>query len=101
MFVKISGGFDTFKERYPEWCEGSNQICNDSNTTTGNNTDPNDGGGELMGLRSLRISSTPTTTTARAYSDSDSDSTCDSIGKVLEFKNRKIIFLLSSTYQNL
>lgn len=63
------GGFGAFRDRYPEWCEG----CQANNECTGQ--DNNDG--ELMGLRSLRISTPPT----RSYSDSDSDSTCDSVGE--------------------
>ncbi|XP_003423935.1 dual specificity protein phosphatase Mpk3 isoform X1 [Nasonia vitripennis] len=65
----LQGGFAAFRDRYPEWCEGS-QNCTEGPI----NPDTNEG--ELMGLRSLRISTPPT----RAYSDSDSDSTCDSIG---------------------
>ncbi|XP_014216551.1 dual specificity protein phosphatase 7 [Copidosoma floridanum] len=65
----LEGGFGTFKDRYPEWCEGSHSC-------TEGPTNPDTNEGELMGLRSLRISTPPT----RAYSDSDSDSTCDSIG---------------------
>ncbi|XP_020296419.1 dual specificity protein phosphatase Mpk3 [Pseudomyrmex gracilis] len=65
----LIGGFGAFRDRYPEWCEGSQVGCE---CTPGQ--DNNDG--ELMGLRSLRISTPPT----RSYSDSDSDSTCDSVG---------------------
>jgi len=70
MSYLFVGGFEAFKDRYPEWCEGS-QATNKCDP----GQDTNDG--ELMGLRSLRISTPPT----RSYSDSDSDSTCDSIGK--------------------
>ncbi|XP_014228717.1 dual specificity protein phosphatase Mpk3-like isoform X2 [Trichogramma pretiosum] len=85
----LEGGFGAFKDRYPEWCEGTahhdpTQTTNANNATTpgggaaGNGAARGGGndGAELMGLRSLRISAPP----ARAYSDSDSDSTCDSIG---------------------
>ncbi|KAK0078382.1 hypothetical protein PV325_002559 [Microctonus aethiopoides] len=65
----LSGGFGAFRDRYPEWCEGS-QSNTEGQSGQENNV------GELMGLRSLRISTPPT----RAYSDSDSDSTCDSVG---------------------
>ncbi|XP_063992027.1 dual specificity protein phosphatase Mpk3 isoform X2 [Diachasmimorpha longicaudata] len=65
----LIGGFGTFRDRYPEWCEGSQASAEGQ---TGQDTNV----GELMGLRSLRISTPPT----RAYSDSDSDSTCDSVG---------------------
>ncbi|XP_058792764.1 dual specificity protein phosphatase Mpk3 [Phymastichus coffea] len=67
----LEGGFGAFKSKYPEWCEGSvncQEGRNPSNDACGD--------GELMGLRSLRISLPPT----RAFSDSDSDSTCDSLG---------------------
>lgn len=64
------GGFEAFRDKYPEWCEGS-QATNECDPGQDNND------GELMGLRSLRISTPPT----RSYSDSDSDSTCDSIGE--------------------
>ncbi|CAB0033094.1 unnamed protein product [Trichogramma brassicae] len=85
----LEGGFGAFEDRYPEWCEGT--AHRDPTQTTTNATTPAGGArggneaplglggnndGELMGLRSLRISAPPT----RAYSDSDSDSTCDSIG---------------------
>lgn len=63
-------GFGAFRDRYPEWCEGSQ-----ANNERAPGQDNNDG--ELMGLRSLRISTPPT----RSYSDSDSDSTCDSVGE--------------------
>ncbi|XP_017794072.1 PREDICTED: dual specificity protein phosphatase 7 isoform X2 [Habropoda laboriosa] len=62
-------GFRAFRDRYPEWCEGSQ-----ANGEGAPGQDSNEG--ELMGLRSLRISTPPT----RSYSDSDSDSTCDSVG---------------------
>lgn len=65
----LIGGFEAFRDKYPEWCEGS-QATNECDPGQDNND------GELMGLRSLRISTPPT----RSYSDSDSDSTCDSIG---------------------
>ncbi|XP_012286020.1 dual specificity protein phosphatase Mpk3 [Orussus abietinus] len=65
----LVGGFGVFRDRYPEWCEGSQ-----ANAEGPQGQDPNEG--ELMGLRSLRISTPP----SRAYSDSDSDSTCDSVG---------------------
>ncbi|KAK0167217.1 hypothetical protein PV327_004646 [Microctonus hyperodae] len=65
----LNGGFGAFRDRYPEWCEGS-QSNTEGQSGQENNV------GELMGLRSLRISTPPT----RAYSDSDSDSTCDSVG---------------------
>lgn len=65
----LIGGFGEFKDRYPEWCEGSQ-------TNAGGQNSPDINVGELMGLRSLRISTPPT----RAFSDSDSDSTCDSVG---------------------
>ncbi|KAH0947446.1 hypothetical protein HN011_005540 [Eciton burchellii] len=65
----LVGGFGAFRDRYPEWCEGSQ-----ANSECAPGQDNNDG--ELMGLRSLRISTPPT----RSYSDSDSDSTCDSVG---------------------
>ena len=68
--LSVAGGFGAFRDRYPEWCEGS-QNCTEGPTS------PDTNEGELMGLRSLRISTPP----RRAYSDSDSDSTCDSIGK--------------------
>ncbi|XP_015115180.1 dual specificity protein phosphatase Mpk3 [Diachasma alloeum] len=64
----LIGGFGAFRDRYPEWCEGSQA---NTEGQTGQDTNV----GELMGLRSLRISTPPT----RAYSDSDSDSTCDSV----------------------
>lgn len=65
----LMDGFGAFKDRYPEWCEGSQ--------TSGEGPPGQDSNeGELMGLRSLRISTLPT----RSYSDSDSDSTCDSVG---------------------
>lgn len=67
MFID---GFGAFRDRYPEWCEGSQ-----ANNECAPGQDNNDG--ELMGLRSLRISTPPT----RSYSDSDSDSTCDSVGE--------------------
>lgn len=69
-FLWIPGGFGAFRDRYPEWCEGS-QSNTEGQSGQENNV------GELMGLRSLRISTPPT----RAYSDSDSDSTCDSVGE--------------------
>ncbi|KAK1118259.1 hypothetical protein K0M31_015302 [Melipona bicolor] len=62
-------GFGAFRDRYPEWCEG-NQTSSEGPPGQDSNE------GELMGLRSLRISTPPT----RSYSDSDSDSTCDSVG---------------------
>lgn len=65
----FADGFGAFRDRYPEWCEGS-QANNECVPGQDNND------GELMGLRSLRISTPPT----RSYSDSDSDSTCDSVG---------------------
>lgn len=65
----VTDGFGAFRDRYPEWCEGS-QASGEGPP----GQDSNDG--ELMGLRSLRISTPPT----RSYSDSDSDSTCDSVG---------------------
>ncbi|XP_046741432.1 dual specificity protein phosphatase Mpk3 [Diprion similis] len=68
--ASLIGGFGAFRDRYPEWCEGGQ-----ANAEGLTGQDPNEG--ELMGLRSLRISTPPTT---RAYSDSDSDSTCDSVG---------------------
>lgn len=67
--LSLSGGFIAFRDKYPEWCE-----CSQANMEGSSGQDSNDG--ELMGLRSLRISSPP----IRAYSDSDSDSTCDSVG---------------------
>lgn len=70
IYYFFLGGFEAFKDKYPEWCEGS-QATNECDPGQDNND------GELMGLRSLRISTPPT----RSYSDSDSDSTCDSIGK--------------------
>ncbi|CAG5103399.1 Similar to Mkp3: Dual specificity protein phosphatase Mpk3 (Drosophila melanogaster) [Cotesia congregata] len=66
--VTLIGGFGAFRDRYPEWCEGS-QANAEGQPGQENNV------GELMGLRTLRISTPPT----RAYSDSDSDSTCDSV----------------------
>lgn len=76
MFVD---GFGAFRDRYPEWCEGSQA----NECTPGQ--DNNDG--ELMGLRSLWISTPPT----RSYSDSDCDSTCDSVGEnnILRADNRR------------
>ncbi|CAK9817894.1 Dual specificity protein phosphatase Mpk3 [Anthophora plagiata] len=65
----LMDGFRAFRDRYPEWCEGSQ-----ANGEGAPGQDSNEG--ELMGLRSLRISTPPT----RSYSDSDSDSTCDSVG---------------------
>ena len=65
----LMGGFGAFRDRYPEWCE-----CSQMGGEGPPGQDSNDG--ELMGLRSLRISTPPT----RSYSDSDSDSTCDSVG---------------------
>ncbi|XP_066598420.1 dual specificity protein phosphatase Mpk3 isoform X2 [Prorops nasuta] len=65
----LIGGFGSFRDHYPEWCEGSQASAEGSPGQDSNE-------GELMGLRSLRISTPPT----RAYSDSDSDSTCDSVG---------------------
>lgn len=70
MLCLFVGGFGAFRDIYPEWCEG----CQASSECAPGQ-DNNDG--ELMGLRSLRISTPPT----RSYSDSDSDSTCDSVGK--------------------
>ncbi|KAI4481883.1 hypothetical protein M0802_013871 [Mischocyttarus mexicanus] len=65
----LVGGFIAFRDKYPEWCE-----CSQVNLEGSPGQDSNDG--ELMGLRSLRISCPP----IRAFSDSDSDSTCDSVG---------------------
>lgn len=70
IIIVFLGGFGAFRDRYPEWCEGC-QTNNECAPGQDNNE------GELMGLRSLRISTPPT----RSYSDSDSDSTCDSVGE--------------------
>lgn len=69
ILFTFTDGFGAFRDRYPEWCEGS-QTSSEGPPGQDSNE------GELMGLRSLRISTPPT----RSYSDSDSDSTCDSVG---------------------
>lgn len=89
MLLLFIGGFGAFRDRYPEWCEG----CQTSNECAPGQ-DNNDG--ELMGLRSLRISTPPT----RSYSDSDSDSTCDSVGEqysIYFYYIEKYIFMIINT----
>ena len=81
IFLLFSGGFGAFRDRYPDWCEGS-QSCSDGP----NESDTNEG--DLMGLRSLRISTPvppPSSTTSNSttnYKSNKSNSTdysnCDS-----------------------
>ncbi|XP_063709847.1 dual specificity protein phosphatase Mpk3 [Culicoides brevitarsis] len=64
--VTLEGGFQTFSERYPEWCENEALLETDYNPTE-----------QLMGLRSLRIS-TPFSDSAGTSSTESSD--CESGG---------------------
>lgn len=89
MSYLFIGGFGAFRDRYPEWCEGC-QASSECAPPQDNND------GELMGLRSLRISTPPT----RSYSDSDSDSTCDSVGEQIFNVFSLCISLKRNTYGN-
>ncbi|XP_036670977.1 dual specificity protein phosphatase Mpk3 [Drosophila suzukii] len=70
--VTLRDGFSSFRQAFPEWCEDDNQAHNKEMESSRNvQTD------QLMGLRSLRIS---TTHSDSACSSSAESSDCESTG---------------------
>ncbi|KAH8364146.1 hypothetical protein KR084_002987 [Drosophila pseudotakahashii] len=70
--VALQDGFSSFRQAFPEWCEDDNQAQNKEMESSRNvQTD------QLMGLRSLRIS---TTHSDSACSSSAESSDCESTG---------------------
>ncbi|XP_016967182.1 dual specificity protein phosphatase Mpk3 [Drosophila biarmipes] len=70
--VALRDGFSSFRQAFPEWCEDDNQGHNNEMESSRNvQTD------QLMGLRSLRIS---TTHSDSACSSSAESSDCESTG---------------------